>query len=188
MAHIVMRQLYGLEPYMMMDVRQLRRYPFFRWAGAFSVDQENGRGAMRSLDYIADELKGGPGRSLWIFPQGSIRPQERRPLEFHSGLARLIRRVGPCLVYPVALRFEFFGEQYPEILVDVGPARQFEAEEKIEPRKLTAELDATLTAHLDDLREVANAGRLDGFITVVKGKGSTDTFVDSLMRVFGRAK
>src|SRR4051794_36353514 len=102
LAHLVVRQVYGLGPHLMMDVRQLQRYPFFSWAGCFSVDREDGREAMRSIDYIAHELRRGPGQALWIFPQGEIRPQEQRPLNFYSGLTRTIRRVGACYAYPVA--------------------------------------------------------------------------------------
>lgn len=188
LAHLLTRQVYGLDGYLMMDVRQLRRYRFFTWAGVFSVDQENGRAAMRSIDYIADELKAGPGRTLWIFPQGQIEPQERRPLGFHSGLARTIRRVGACYVYPVAFRFEFFREQYPEILVSVGPARHFVAGASLDPKKLTVELERNLTAELDRLREDACALRLDDFVTIVKGKGSTDIFFDKVSQFFWRKK
>jgi chlorobactene lauroyltransferase len=188
LAHIVTRQVYGLDGYLMMDVQQLRRFWFFTWAGVFSVDQQNGRSALRSIEYIAKELRGGPGRALWIYPQGEIRPQERRPLGFHSGLARVIRRVGECYVYPVAVRFEYFREQYPDILIDVGPACYFSAEASFEPKKLTVELEASLTDQLDRLRETANALQLDDFVTIIKGKGSTDTFVASLTQLFRRKK
>ena len=184
LAQIITKQVYGLDGYLMMDVRQLRRYWFFSWAGVFSVDQQNGREALRSLDYTARLLKAGPGRALWIFPQGQIEPQERRPLGFHSGLGHLIRRVGRCYVYPVAVRFEFFGEQYPEILLDVGPARLFEADQVFDPKKLTAELETTLTERLNRLREDATALKLDDFVTIIKGRGSTDTFFDTLSRPF----
>ncbi len=188
LAHIVTRQLYGLNPYLMMDIEQMRRYRFFSWAGVFSVDQRNGRSAMRSIEYVADELRKGPGRALWIFPQGQIQPQERRPLGFHSGLARTIRRVGECYVYPVAVRFEFFREQYPDILIEVGPAQFFPAGATLDPKTLTIELETTLTIQLDRLRDSANALQLADFVTVIKGKGSTDTFFDNLSRFFKRQK
>lgn len=164
----------------MMDVRQLRRYRFFSWAGVFSVDQENGRSALRSIEYIAQELRQAPGRCLWLFPQGEIRPQEKLPLGFHSGLARTIRRVGECYVYPVAVRFEFFREQYPEILIDVGPAQHFTPDIIIDPKQLTQDLENILTERLSLLRSVANNRSLTDFVTVLSGQGSTDTTVDRL--------
>lgn len=178
LAHVVLRQVYGLEPYLMMDLRQMRKFWFFQWAGVFSVDRENGREAMRSLDYIAGELQKRPGRGLWIFPQGEIAPQERRPLGFQSGLARLIRRTigatysrnGTCYVYPVAVRYEFFQGPQPEFLLSVGKARIFTGDEKLEPHRLTAELEAALEAELDRLKADVDAGRLADFVTIIKGK------------------
>lgn len=170
LAHVVTRQVYGLEGYLMMDLKQLRRFRFFSWAGVFSVDRENGREALRSLDYIAGELQAKPGRSLWIFPQGEISPQERRPLGFQSGLARLIRRVSPCYVYPVAVRYEFFEKPQPEFLISVGEARYFSGQEGLNPRQLTAELETALSTELDRLKEDVNALQLSDFVTIIKGK------------------
>ncbi len=168
----------------MMDVRQLRRYPFFSWAGCFSVDRENGREALRSIDYIAQELHKGPGRALWIFPQGEIRPQEQRPLSFYTGLAHTLRRIGPCYTYPVATRFEFTREQFPEIFISVGPARYFDGNERLNLKQTTAELEATLTAELDTLRAELSTGQLRDFVTIIKGKGSTDTTFDKIVGLF----
>ncbi|OJW00791.1 MAG: hypothetical protein BGO39_20350 [Chloroflexi bacterium 54-19] len=170
LAHVVLRQVYGLEGYLMMDLRQMRKFRFFRWAGVFSVDRENGRSAMRSLDYIADELRKKPGRALWLFPQGEIAPQERRPLAFQGGLARLIRRTGPCYVYPVAVRYEFFSQPQPEFLLSVGEARFFSGQEKPEPRRLTAELEAALETELATLKADVETGQLANFVTIIRGK------------------
>jgi chlorobactene lauroyltransferase len=183
LAEIVTRQVYGLDAYLMMDVRQLRRYIFFTWAGCFSVDRENGREALRSVEYITKILKEKPGRGLWIFPQGEIRPQEQRPLQFYPGLAHTIKRVGACYVYPVATRFEFTREQFPEIFISVGPARCFEAQERFNTRQVSAELEATLTRDLDQLRAELSQNRRDGFVTIIKGKGSTDASFDKLLKL-----
>jgi len=147
LAHVVLRQVYGLEGYLMMDLRQMRKFRFFRWAGVFSVDRENGRSAMRSLDYIADELRKKPGRALW-----------------------LIRRTGPCYVYPVAVRYEFFSQPQPEFLLSVGEARFFSGQEKPEPRRLTAELEAALETELATLKADVETGQLANFVTIIRGK------------------
>jgi chlorobactene lauroyltransferase len=170
LAHVILRQVYGLDGYLMMDLRQMRKFRFFRWAGVFSVDRENGRAALRSLDYIAAELKGGPGRALWIFPQGEITPQERRPLAFQSGLARLIRRLDGCYVYPVAVRYEFFTHPQPEFLISIGPARFFTGQEKPEPHRLTAELEAALESEVDRLKADVETGQLADFVTIIRGR------------------
>ena len=133
-ALMVMRQVYNLNPYLMMDERQLRRYIFFSWAGCFSVDQENGRSALRSIEYIANELQRAPGRACWIFPEGEITPQDA-PLRFHSGTARTIKRIGRCIVYPVAFRLEFTREQYPTIFVRVGEGQRYGEVGDVSPQR-----------------------------------------------------
>ncbi len=182
-AEIVLRQVYGLEAYLMMDVRQLRRYFFFSWAGAFSVDRENGREALRSIDYIAKILNEKPGRVFWIFPQGEIRPQEQRPLNFYPGLAHTLRRIGPCYVYPLATRFEFTREQFPEIFISVGPLRRFDDGERLNIKQVTAELENTLTQDLDALRAELATNQPKNFVTIIKGKGSTDITFDKLLKI-----
>jgi 1-acyl-sn-glycerol-3-phosphate acyltransferase len=184
LAHLINQQVYGLDGYLMMDVRQLQRYSFFSWAGCFSVDQQDARSAVRSLDYITNELKAKPGRSLWIFPQGRILPQAQRPLDFHSGLAHLIKRLGTCYVYPVATRLEFLAEQYPDIFIEVGPAQRFEAVAQVDPKALTLELEQALTNLLDSLNTKISQQELTDFITLVAGKSSTNTSFDRLLKSF----
>ncbi len=170
LAHVVTRQVYGLDGYLMMDLKQLRRFFFFTWAGVFSVNRQNGRSALSSIDYIAGELKAGPGRALWIFPQGEIQPQERRPLALHSGLARTIERIGQCYVYPVAVRYEYFQQRRPEFLLSVGAAFYFSGQASIGARALTIELEASLDAELTRLRDDVVRGHLDEFVNIIQGK------------------
>jgi 1-acyl-sn-glycerol-3-phosphate acyltransferase len=184
-AQVITKQVLGLDAYLMMDVRQLRQYRFFSWAGCFSVNQENGREALASLEYIAKLLPEKPGRVLWLFPQGEIRPQDLRPLGFHSGLARLIRRLGDCYVCPVSQLFEFTREQFPVIYLDLGEYRRFKNGEALpHMQTLTKELEHTLTQRLDCLHDDVNHKRLDKFVPIIRGKGSTDTLVSSLLRLF----
>ncbi len=188
LAHIILRQVYNLDPYLMMDEQQLKKYWFFSWAGCFGVNRENPREALKSLSYIAAELPQKPGRGLWMFPQGEITPQEARPPGFHSGLAYIIRSIGNCYIYPVSFRFEFMREQYPDIFASIGPAMHFEAGQKIQLKELTASLEQTLSKDLDQLREDVTHKRLDNFVNVLQGKGSTDTTFDSLFNFFNKSK
>ena len=112
--------VFHLDAYLMMEERQLRRYGFFRWIGAFSVDRQSPRDAVRSIHYAAS-LFDRPGRILWIYPQGVMKPNDARPLEFFSGTARLIELLRDPQVLPVAHRYEFLMEQRPEAFSLFGP-------------------------------------------------------------------
>jgi 1-acyl-sn-glycerol-3-phosphate acyltransferase len=183
LAHIILRQVYGLNPYLMMDEKQLKRYAFFSWAGCFGVNREDPREALKSLEYIAQELIKKPGNALWMFPQGEIIPQEKRPLRFQSGLSRLVKKMEKCYVYPVSFRFEFMREQFPIIYINIGSCMAIQPNQKLHSRHFTAELEEILTRDLDLLRADVLEGNFDNFVPIVSGKTSTDILVNRLINL-----
>ena len=70
--HLAVTELRG-ESYAMMDAKNLRKFPFFAWIGAFGVDLDDPRDGARALRYAARLLKN-RGALVWIFPQGTERP------------------------------------------------------------------------------------------------------------------
>ena len=79
-----------LDGYAMMDARNLRRLPFFGLVGAFGVDLADPRDGAVALRYAARHLDG-PGKLVWVFPQGAERPEDPRPLGFQPGAAAIAR-------------------------------------------------------------------------------------------------
>lgn len=117
----------------MMDARNLRRLPFFRLLGAFGVDLDAPRDGALALRYAGRHLRG-PGRLVWIFPQGRERPEDPRPLGFLGGSLALLRLAPQARVLPVAMRFSFLGQERPEIRVAIGaPSRPTTLRELEEP-------------------------------------------------------
>lgn len=107
--------------YAWMDRDNLHRLAFFRWLGAFGVGAGNALEAARAMRYAA-RLLDGPGRHIWIFPQGRERPQSVRPLGFLGGSAHLLRRAPQAVAVPVALRYEFGEGAQPWAHVAFGQA------------------------------------------------------------------
>ena len=134
--------------YCMIDEVQVRRHPFFRRLGGFSVDRTRPRDGLAALDYAANLLRG--GASVVIFPQGAIRPNDERPLRFEPGVARLIERVPAARVVPVALRYEFWVEQRAEALVRWGAERTYATGES--RARVLADLREWMEASLDVLK------------------------------------
>lgn len=102
----------------LMRADQLRRAPLLRWAGAIGVDDDARDGA-RALRFAARFLDR-PGRALWLFPQGRLRPQWARPLDFRGGAGFIARRSGATLL-PVSLHYEPGEREQPEAWVRIGP-------------------------------------------------------------------
>lgn len=140
-----------LDSYVMMDEINLRRFFLFRRIGAFSVPK-NPRQAIKSINYSAGLLKSDSKRTLWIFPQGEIFPNDLRPVKFYNGVSRIIESVGKCLTVPLAIRLEFVGEYKPEIFVKIGKPDLIEFDENTNSKKLTVDFSEKLTCNLDELK------------------------------------
>lgn len=167
---------WGTSNYVMMEEEQLRAYRFFTWAGAFSVHRQNAREALRSITYISRVLQQQPGRALYMFPQGEITPNDRRPLIIYPGLAHIAKRLGRAVLAPVALRYELCGEERPELFIRFGPLHHVQA--PVDVHALTQEIQARLTTSVDALRESSVAGERDTFCVLLKGRSSTNTLFD----------
>ena len=162
-----------LDHYVMMDERQLRRYKLFRKLGAFSVSREDGRAALRSVEYAARLLRE-TNAALWVFPQGETLPNDARPLRFHAGAARVIERAGAAVnAIPVAMRYEFLKEFRPEAFVRAGPARLVSVAGAAEAKHLTRDFEGELTRTLDHLRGDIIAGELSDYTEILAPRRRT---------------
>lgn len=165
--------------YVMMEELQLRIYPFMTWSGAFSVDRHNRREAARSVEYISQVLRERKDRAFYIFPQGEITPNDRRPLEVYPGVVHVAKRVGSATLCPIALRYEFRGEQRPEALIRFGPCHRVTA--PIDVPALTREVQERLTASADALCAAIIADDMSNFRVLLHGRPGIDRFFDPLM-------
>jgi chlorobactene lauroyltransferase len=180
--------LWKREGYVVIEDKQLSRYQFFRWAGGFSINRSDARAAMASLNYAARLLIEGRNRALLIYPQGEIAGNDSRPLRFFTGLGHVVktalRERTPLALVPLALRYEFIGEQKPEAFASFGPPLIL-TESTVNPKTLTVELENALTAELDQLRDDVAHYQFDGFTTLISGGLSINRIFD---RVLGRGQ
>jgi hypothetical protein len=179
LMYLVNRRLFApRDGYLMMEERQLARYGFFRWVGCFSVDRDHPRRALASLHYAADLLTAAPNRALVLFPQGVIVPNDRRPLHLETGVARLVRRLGRALVVPVALRYEFLGEQHPTAFASAGTPLLVQASQTRAVTTFMALLTEQLTAEMDGLRAAVVDDATHDFTPLLAGSRSVNEAFD----------
>jgi len=164
--------VFGLDGYAMMDEKQLERYRFFRWIGVFSVRRESSRDAVVSLRYAASILDR-PNRALWIYPQGVMLPGDVRPLGFQTGIGRLAHMLARVQFVPFVHRYEFVGDQRPEVFTEYG--QPFIPDGSVEVRGMVREVEERVTAMLDDLRCRIARQDTGGFRNVLRGAPSTST-------------
>ena len=174
LAYYLTNRVMKKDDYLMMDIEQMKRYSFFKYIGVFSVDREVPAYAIRSVSYAAELLKDSQ-KFLWIFPQGDMVPQDRRPLKFFSGITKIAEKTGKVTLVPVCFRFEYLMEQRPEVFISIGKPELFSGKSNGD---FTEHLRTTLQAQLDKLRDDITAGNFDDFRTIFRGKDSRNKTFD----------
>lgn len=114
-------RLWRRQPWVMMLEEQLRKRPFFRRLGVFSVNPATPGGVRCSLRYARALLTGeaAGGRMLCLFPQGELLPWQTRPLRYKPGLIWLLQHLEqPVCLVQLAIRIEFRDQQRPEVFFE----------------------------------------------------------------------
>lgn len=170
------------DAYGIMEERQLERFRFFTRLGMFSIDRDDPRSALATLEYAADLLRGSR-RVLWYFPQGAIVPNDRRPITVAGGLARLAERIGEVTLLPLAIRYELLDQERPEAWLLGGEAIELGGDSGGADRgssdrrdELTALITGRLTGVVDQLRECVLERRTDEFERILSGRASIDAW------------
>lgn len=155
-------QTCGIDGFVMMEERQLKDLQLFRKLGAFSVIRENPREAVKSINYAVELLKVESNRAVLIFPQGTILPNDARPLQFFAGLSRIVEKLEIVQTFPIALRYEFLQEFKPEIFVKIGKPEIFSGG-KSDSKELTNHFSNCLTYVLDELKDEIISNKLSNY-------------------------
>ena len=140
-----------LDAFYMMEEKHLKNLFLFQKLGAFSIVRENGREAIKSINYSADLLKKNGG-TLLIFPQGEILPNDARPIKFYTGLPRIIAQIGKVYAVPMAMRYEFLGEFKPQIFVKIASPELVETDSNFKAKEKTNVFAERITENLDKLK------------------------------------
>jgi 1-acyl-sn-glycerol-3-phosphate acyltransferase len=167
--------LWKTDQYLMMDLKQMRKYKFFRRIGAFSVNRESAKESYESILYAAKLLKE-KNSMLWIYPQGEMLPNDLRPLRFQNGLSRLLELTGKVNLMPIVFNYEFMMEQRPEIFINVSESITFD--EKLTKQEKTEYLNRVLTELLDEQKRNIVNNNIEGYEEVLRGKSSRNKIID----------
>jgi 1-acyl-sn-glycerol-3-phosphate acyltransferase len=118
MIYLLTRQMRHKAGYCMMEEKQLKHYLFFTWLGAFSVDLSSPLRSAAALRY-AQRLLQVSENAIWIFPQGRI-CRQNEIIDVRPGTEYLAKSSPRALLVPVAMRYDFFREDRPNALIEIG--------------------------------------------------------------------
>lgn len=153
---------------LIMMIEELNRFPLLAKVGAFPVNKKSAQSAMKALKYASDELANDPVKSLWLFPQGIIRPPHYRPIIFQSGITYIaqscIKKSGGINLIPVCVNYFFLREDKPEVVVDVQDPMTITDFSVVKDRKLfTDNLAKDFQCKMEAQYQDITAGKLDGY-------------------------
>lgn len=140
-----------LDFFVMMEEKQLKDLQLFRKLGAFSVVRENPREGLKSINYAVKLLRENPDRTLCLFPQGEILPNDARPIEFFNGLSRIIEEINDCHIFSIAMRYEFLGDFKPDIFLKIENVNMSDNSKNLNSKELTKKLADKITINLNEL-------------------------------------
>ncbi len=109
----------------MMEDKQLKQHSFFKNIGAFSVNLENPRSAVKSLRYAVDSFDR-PNSSLFIYPEGKIVPFSKDKPTFRKGLAWIAQKRPDVDVVPVGIYITSAKHDKPELYLSIGEKLVFD--------------------------------------------------------------
>jgi chlorobactene lauroyltransferase len=181
LAFLVSRRL-GMPSHLLMDARQLTRYPVFARVGALPLRRDRARPAYADLEAAMRRFV--PGTGLWIFPQGERRPPGE-PLRAERGAAHLALARAPVRICPVGFRYGYIGEQLPEAFVLIGEAWVRLAETGATRKTVMPEIAARLEATVAALDGLVAAERLDAFQPLTRGSLSINKRLDRVRHALG---
>ncbi len=142
----------NLDSFIMMEEKQLKKLFLFRKLGAFSIVREKPRQAMKSLIYSSKLLIENPNRTLWIFPQGEILPNDLRPITFYNGVSKIVEKVKNCSVTSLSIRYDFLGDFKPQIFAKIHQLKSVNVHQNFNTKKLTKMFAAEISDSLDELK------------------------------------
>ncbi len=111
---LLARDLFHKDYYVMMLEKELRKRPFMRQGGSFSI-QPGSRSLITSLQYAA-RLLDNPSNLVVIYPQGAIKSVYDHEITFAPGILKVLSacKSKPMVVFSVAM-IDFLSNPKPTV-------------------------------------------------------------------------
>ncbi len=149
LVYLLKEKIFLRPLYLMMLEEQLQHYRFFQRLGAYSIAPGKTKSVALSLNYTLQLLQHGCNL-VCIFPQGELRPWQRRPLGYQRITDWLLNRLNRSItVLPLGIRLTFHDERKPVALLKFGTARVVSAHDFPASAEMENEMNLLLTEMLE---------------------------------------
>ncbi|MFC7321373.1 lysophospholipid acyltransferase family protein [Halobacillus campisalis] len=155
-------QIIRSDAYGMMHEEGIRRFPFFRKIGMYSINTDDRKHLLESLRYSVDLLH--HDKTVWIFPQGEEQHLEKRPLGFYSGASYISQKVEQLSIVQVSIYYSMEHHKKPNLYIHIGPPLKPEAYANYSRKARTQLFEDKATNQLDQLKQCVIAEDHKSFI------------------------
>ncbi len=108
-----------------MEDKQMRQYRFFSRIGAFSINPENPKSAIKTLRYAVEFLNRDDA-CLFIYPEGKIMPVSTQLAEFQQGLSWIYKKTEEVDFVPISLVIDSSKANKPDLHIEIGAKSEFD--------------------------------------------------------------
>ena len=136
----------------LMEDKQMKQHPFFSKIGAFSINLEDPRSALRSLRYAVESMQRDQA-CLFIYPEGKITPVSGQKPEFKKGLAWLYQQLPDIDFVPIGIYPHFMRNDKPELYFSIG--NRIELDNSLSKSELSYLLEECIREVLSEIRNTA---------------------------------
>lgn len=108
--------------HILMLEEQLKRFWFFRYLGAYSINENKPKSIMETFHYTSSVLHNFSNFVVY-YPQGKIQNYDAKPLELREGLRCLLKRTGTnTIIVPAAFKIIYSDHMKPAVYARFGNA------------------------------------------------------------------
>ncbi len=141
------------KPRAIMENKQMIAHRFFSKIGAFSINLEDPKSTLKSLRYAVESMKRDKA-SLFIYPEGEIKPLGNSKIEFKKGLAWLYKELDENIDFvPIAFYPDFSKGSKPNLHIGIG--EKVTPDRNLSKEELTEFFEEILNNVLDELKLTA---------------------------------
>lgn len=137
--------------YIMMHEEGLKKFWYFKWIGAYSVEKSSRRDVVEALQYSKQLVH--EGKSIWIFPQGDEYHQEKRPLQFESGVGYLASQLPDVPIIPLSFYYTYGHRQKGDVFLRGGSPVYYDDLEGTTRKEKTESLERLLEHQLNQVKQ-----------------------------------
>lgn len=117
--YFVAKKILNRKIHVLMLEDQLKKYWFFKYVGAFSINLQNKYSMIQSIKYTRKILDSS-SNFVVFYPQGEIQPFEQNPIKLKEGIKLVIKNIDDVSVLPVLFKIQYGNEKLPDIFMKFG--------------------------------------------------------------------